>query len=301
MKNYQRLSIIIIAIAVLFGCLGFSTQPASAATCSQYHTVRRGQSLSWIGAWYGVNWKALADANGIKAPWVIYPGQRLCITGKASTGWSTPTKAASWKNWNFAVIGVVEDTTVTIQTALFPDNMLYTAEIGCPSCGVATVAVADVDSDKGGVIKKVFDIPEAFAGVNRLWVRLTQVNNSDYRQVAFNNSTVYYPGGLVQPQPGKSKWIPTISIVSVVRNNSVTFRTYNYPAGRTFDVLMGPMGTRGVHGYFVGSFNSGDGGSMTVTFNIPPEMYGARQIAIRSQSRTGGYFSYNWFYNNTAN
>jgi hypothetical protein len=62
---------------------------------------------------------------------------------------------------------------------------------------------------------------------------------------------------------------------------------------------MGPMGTRG-HGYYVTTFNSGGGGSMTLTFAIPPQLYGAYQISIRTQNQWSGYYSYNWFYNNTT-
>lgn len=95
--------------------------------------------------------------------------------------------------------------------------------------------------------------------------------------------------------------IPTITIVSVVRDKSVTFKTHNYPAGDHFKVLMNYMGTRGVNGKVVGSFYSGSGGSFTETYSIPSFLKNQYQIAIRVQSTTGsGYYSYNWFYNNTA-
>jgi hypothetical protein len=63
---------------------------------------------------------------------------------------------------------------------------------------------------------------------------------------------------------------------------------------------MGPMGTRGVGGYNMGSFNSGAGGTMTQTFAIPAALYGSYRISIRTQNSPTGYYSYNWFYNNTA-
>jgi hypothetical protein len=85
-----------------------------------------------------------------------------------------------------------------------------------------------------------------------------------------------------------------------VRDNSVTIQTSNFPPGLNFDVLMGPMGTRGVGGYYVGTLYSGTGGSLSATFPIPAQLYGSYQIAIRTQNMPSGYFSYNWFYNNTA-
>jgi hypothetical protein len=95
--------------------------------------------------------------------------------------------------------------------------------------------------------------------------------------------------------------IPTFSIIGVATNTSVTIQTYNFPAGDTFKVLMGYMGTRGVNGYYVTTIGSGGGGSFTATFNIPAALFGQYQIAIRLQSISGsGYFAYNWFYNNTT-
>lgn len=95
--------------------------------------------------------------------------------------------------------------------------------------------------------------------------------------------------------------IPTFSILSVERDQSVTIKTFNFPANDTFKVLMGPMGTRGINGTQVDTIKSGEGGSFNKTFSIPAKLQGSYQIAIRLQSTTGsGYFAYNWFYNNTT-
>ena len=43
------------------------------------YTVVSGDSLSRIGSKLGVSWRKIADANGIKDPWIIRPGQVLTI------------------------------------------------------------------------------------------------------------------------------------------------------------------------------------------------------------------------------
>ena len=93
--------------------------------------------------------------------------------------------------------------------------------------------------------------------------------------------------------------IPTISIVGVTEDLKVTIQTHNYPANREFDVRMGKFSTRGIGGILVGTFNSGTGGSQKFTFDIPPALYEEQAIAIRTDSKTGGYYSYNWFTNKT--
>ncbi len=81
----------------------------------------------------------------------------------------------------------------------------------------------------------------------------------------------------------------------------VTVKTKNLPPNDSFNVLMGPMSTRGINGTKVDTVKSDTGGTKTFTFDIPKALRGSYQIAIRMQSNTGsGYFAFNWFYNNTT-
>lgn len=104
--------------------------------------------------------------------------------------------------------------------------------------------------------------------------------------------------GVNQPAPGR-KPIPTISILEVVKDSSVTIQTSNYPANIDFKVRMNVMGTQGVNGFVVDTINSRKGGSFTVTFDIPPKLHGEKKIAIRLESKEG-YYSYNWFENSNS-
>jgi lysozyme len=54
--------------------------PAPAPSTNEY-TVVRGDTLSGIGAKFGVDWRGIASANGIGAPYTIFPGQKLRLSG----------------------------------------------------------------------------------------------------------------------------------------------------------------------------------------------------------------------------
>ena len=54
---------------------------ASSSNCT-YHWVKRGQTLSGIAVYYGVDMWTLAKQNGIKNPNRIYAGQKLLIRCK---------------------------------------------------------------------------------------------------------------------------------------------------------------------------------------------------------------------------
>jgi hypothetical protein len=107
--------------------------------------------------------------------------------------------------------------------------------------------------------------------------------------------------GFMSPasQPAQAYAIPTFRIVSVDENNSVTIKTYNFPADQTFTVRMGPFGSRGIGGTEVTTVGSGEGGSFEGTYDIPDEYVGYALIAIRLESDSG-YYAFNWFRNSTS-
>jgi len=47
--------------------------------CRFYYTVQPGEYLYLIAKKFGVPWQAIAAANGIEAPYIIFPGQKLII------------------------------------------------------------------------------------------------------------------------------------------------------------------------------------------------------------------------------
>jgi hypothetical protein len=81
-------------------------------------------------------------------------------------------------------------------------------------------------------------------------------------------------------------------------DGAVAIIAYNLPKNKPFQATMGLMGTRGMNGIVVSSFNTGAGGTQAFTFAIPAALFGANPIALRLQATDGsGYYAYNWFYN----
>jgi hypothetical protein len=200
-----------------------------------------------------------------------------------------------------SISNVVVDQTVTVQTYNFPANQNFVVTMGpFGTQGIGGYVVATTNSGVGGSFSATYNIPDQLKGSNRIAIRLQTTHTNPYFAYNwfFNNTTG--TGGIpptVPPGPVYTG-VPTFTVCSVVQNQTVTIRTNNYPPNHTFTVTMGPFGTQGVNGYVVGTLNSGAGGQLTATFNIPPQMAGAYRIAIRTQGSP--WFAYNWFYNNTA-
>lgn len=295
--NLKKALLVLLAVVVLIGGSGFSALPAKPANvaCTAWHTVYPGQSLSWIGAYYGVSWVWLAQINNIVRPYVIRPGQSVCVRTWGGTAGTVTAPAAN--SWSFQVLQVEKNTKVTVRTYGVPSNVMYTVEMGQRGSDgkVTWTDAGKLDSGRGGSVKAFFDIPATYKGIHTLAVRLTQAKKLTKRVVWFNNTTggssaIGYNYGYGTKYP----WgVPTIHITHVVRNKTVGFRTNNYPANLKFDVYM--------NGLWAGSFSSKSGGSFYQEFTIPAALRGLGKITIRTQNWSMGYYSYNWFWNNTAN
>jgi LysM repeat protein len=79
---------------------GGGAAPASGAVAG-VHVVQRGETLAGIARRYGTTAAALASANGLRNPNLIYVGQRLRITGggSASSGSSGTSTGAVGGRW----------------------------------------------------------------------------------------------------------------------------------------------------------------------------------------------------------
>jgi hypothetical protein len=204
----------------------------------------------------------------------------------------------------FNITGIVRDVSVTITTDNFPAHDTFDVLMGYMGTrGVNGILVDQVNSGAGGTLTWTFNIPPALQGRYQVAIRLQSNSGSGYYAYNwFYNNTAGSSGGPILPplpSPGYTGY-PTFSIAGVVSDSSVTIVSYNLPPHKSFQVTMGPIGTRGIGGYIVDTFDSGDGGSQTLTFNTPPGLFGLHQIAIRLQSTDGsGYYAYNWFFNRT--
>ncbi len=234
--------------------------------------------------------------------WNTAYGAGLAVQRGSSAAFVTPT---------FTITSVQVDASVTIKTANFPANDTFTVLMNVFSTrGVGGTVVDTVSSGTGGALTWTFNIPASLKGQQRIAIRLQSPTSGYYSYNWFWNNTggipptgpTVTPGGpTVTPVPSIAPGtIPTFSIQSVVTDTSVTIKTANFPANDTFSVLMNYIGTRGVGGTQVDTVNSGAGGALTFTFNIPASLKGQQRIAIRLQSPTSGYYAYNWFWNSST-
>ncbi len=204
-----------------------------------------------------------------------------------------------------AILSVESDQSVTVQCYNFPANDSFRVLMGpYGTLGIGGYDAGQIDTGSGGNFKVTFVIPAAMRGAERIAIRLQSAYSGYYSYNWFYNNTYPPESAPTQPPPAGFEplprgVIPTITITGVKADKNATIRTANYPKHDTFDVYMGPYGSYGIGGIKVGTLDSGNGGTMTATFKIPDALKGSSRIAIRLQSAYSGYYSYNWFYNNS--
>lgn len=192
----------------------------------------------------------------------------------------------------FSIVSVDPDVSVTIKTANFPAHQTFTVRMGVIGTkAIGGTVVGTTDSGEGGSFEATYDIPLSLQGARLIAIRMDSPQGFFSFNWFVNNTTA------VTPTPFKG--IPTFSIVSVDEDVSVTIKTNNFPANKDFTVRMGKIGTKAIGGVVVDTINSGDGGSFEETFDIPASLHGLSRIAIRMDA-SGGFFAFNWFWNNTA-
>lgn len=197
----------------------------------------------------------------------------------------------------FSITSVVTDDTVTIKTNNYPAGETFTVMMGAyGTLGIGGIVVDTQESGGGGSFSATYDIPAALHGSTRIAIRLESPSSGYYSFNWFWNNTT---GGGV-PAPAGPIVIPTFSITGVNEDVDVTISTANFPANDTFNVRISAYGTLGVGGILVDTQGSGAGGTFTATYSIPASLAGATRLAIRLESPTTGYYSYNWFWNNNS-
>jgi lipoprotein NlpD len=92
--RFLRAAFLSLCLAAALQACGPSWSPVApgpdsgsyAATSDGYYRVRRGDSLHAIAFKFGLDWRNLADWNGLRAPYTIYPEQQIRLSPPGEQG-----------------------------------------------------------------------------------------------------------------------------------------------------------------------------------------------------------------------
>ena len=302
-KRIIRLGFLPLLIVTLM--LGSFTPVQAAAptggtyTCETPYLVQWGDTLYKIGLRFGVSWPMIAANNGIGYPYWVYAGQYLCISGPGYSygypGYSYPYYSYYGYNYYNYGVGVtitnnIVDKNVSIQTSWLPRYEVYDVLIGtCQNAGYGGTWVGKIATDGvDGVYSGKYKIPAAYHGISCLAVRLTSQVSGSTGYATFSNGT------------GSSVTAPLdFSVISVVRNKTVTIIINNATKGLKYKIYIGHEGTGATGGTYVATFIPDSNKPATLTYKIPEKLKGSTRLDLRIKGMSTGEDIYHTFRNST--
>lgn len=187
----------------------------------------------------------------------------------------------------------------------FTSEGSYSVFIGSNNSSFQNILVGYASNKIGEKFTKTYQIPGELKSYGELKVVVVNAFNGHSGSMAFRyqqgypsvDPYGYFTTSYLNAATTYVKATPYTSILNVVPDQEVTLQVFNFPADKDFIVTMGPLGTRGVNGFVIGTQNSGEGGSFIVTYPIPSQLYGSDAIAIRLESTSSAHFAYDYFKN----
>ncbi len=202
-----------------------------------------------------------------------------------------------------SVLNVVPDGEVTLQVFNFPADKDFIVTMGpMGTQGIGGFVVGTQTSGEGGSFIATYPIPSQLYGSDMISIRMESTSSDHFVYDYFQNIDGYNATSSTGVT-ASGDWslaagtYPHTTVVGVSSGNSVTVTGTNFTKNDTYTVRMGAIGTQGVGGTVVASYNTDNSGTFTATFTIPASLAGASQIAIRFESNNSVYYAYDWFNN----
>lgn len=198
---------------------------------------------------------------------------------------------------SFSIVKIVSDQSVTIRTANFPANQIFTVRMDVVGhAAVNGIIVTQTNSGAGGTFEETYRIPAELKGKPQIAIRLESASASAYNW--FNNITSSTPSGNTSTTiPVTSGKGINIKIAGVDANNSVTIDAYNFPAHVRFKVRVGPFNNFWKGHEVLSDLDSGNGGNFRFTLGLPSVVRDVQWVSVRLDAYTGGWYVFNAFKN----
>jgi hypothetical protein len=233
----------------------------------------------------------------VHTPWSLTPIHRSSA--------QTPGKSvAIFDGPTFWIQDFEKPDQLTIKITNYDRVSRYGVSIGENSANFQGLFLGTIGKTDGKTHTRTYKVPAQLWKADELKVVIQNVINGHSGATAFTNKiewkivapygsyTTYYTSS-----GSSSTSTPFTNILNVVKDSEVTLQTFNFPGNKDFLVTMGPMGTKGIGGFVVGTQETGTGGSFVVTYPIPAQLWGLETIAIRLESTSSTHFAYDFFQN----
>jgi LysM repeat protein len=186
-RPLSGLLLLLLAITLIVAMLPQGT--AEAVTCKFKHKVQEGETLIYISYLYGIDWQLIAEANKMTAPYLVAPGQTLCIpegTKPSNTNTSTTTS----KNATLQVVPGQNEILVSVEN--FGKKTSYYIRVW-PADTNDSYRIGHFTTNKEGDFTGWFRMPYFLHRSPRMTLCVKNVWTDEASCVKYGDIFVYYP------------------------------------------------------------------------------------------------------------
>jgi LysM repeat protein len=197
-KYHHALLLLAFGLGVIGESFSLPTAKASESVkpaCRFTHKVQKGEYLVQIGLQYRADWRQIAEANNIENPWVIYPGEKLCIPQGHAPDVVSPT---------LLIVSVIAGQTVTVRGEDFPSNVTYNVVMAPANATSGMVQVKQISPALNGTFVETFGIPTSLARFASLNLRLVNPVSGLFVEETFTNEDSGVIPDLIDRQTGST-------------------------------------------------------------------------------------------------
>lgn len=184
-KSTRRIAMTVVSVMMVLALMAVmlpqrqASAVGLAVTCSTYHSVASGETLSSISVKYDVSVADIASANDLKEPYQIYVGQRLCIPGTAAVATATTTAETTSDGPDFTVKAAKDAFTYEIATVSYPVKSPLFIRVTRPDNSTVTAKLGTMKTNNKGVAKRVVRLPKPFRDAETLKICLKNAYTDD--------------------------------------------------------------------------------------------------------------------------
>lgn len=273
------LAMALILASVPQPAMAASITEATDAACKETYTVKSGDYLLKIADAYDVDWRDLAEANELKAPYVVFVGMKLCIPAKSGSGSGSGSSggSTSGSSGKASFSAVKSQDSLVITTSSFPTKSTYYVKVDdARNKRLEWHKIGTLRTGNETAVKQTLKLPEELRNSNSFLVCLKNVysdaqicNNPNYNRASDSGSS---------DSDSKATWKGTFTVDIV--GKSVEIETSKFPTNSFFFVRVDNASVKALEWHRIGILSIRKNADVSQTFSLPEALGNASRITV---------------------
>lgn len=254
-----------------------SITEATDAACKETYTVKSGDYLLKIADAHDVDWRDLAEANDLEAPYVVFVGMKLCIPAKSGSGSGSSGGTTTGSSGKASFTAVKSQNSLVITTSSFPTKSSYYVKVDdARDKRLEWHKIGTLRTGNETAVKESFRLPEELRSSNSFLVCLKNVysdaqicSNPNYNRASDSDSS---------DSDSEATWKGTFTVDIVGR--SIEIETSKFPTNSFFFVKADNASGKALEWHRIGTLRIRKNAAVTQTFRLPEALEDASRITV---------------------